>query len=476
MIRHPIDFSLLPRHIKMILFVLFWSSGFPVYAQEQLDYSEPSEQELQAFQQLRGERAKCFDYYRFGSVVFDIPETPDTQAVFNAGQTVTVQGTVTNMNDYPIPDGAIVAIIRRDDDTVASENWHPGIEQITLPQTYSLQANESKPFTFTWTIPASSPKGDYRIEFSYLAGGRYVLSGVPYVANFPGGRFLFTVRQGGSAKAAHFLRNTIRLNNQPLALRSVPPTLPADQPVTVTVQVTALSPDPIPVTLTTTLHNWSATDENSTVVSSKEDIVLAPNIQTPITFTWNNQKPGTYELVLTAISQDTTLLPSLIKIRFPIEGNVPRIIYSGIGGYEDNEAVIVTCVVNATRGEGQGQASTQITADGKVLASAQSVTDAGTLTAYHARVPLSRVSNTAFTVATQLKDDRGQITDGHTLQYNPVLTERGGKESTSAQRAEQPFNAGQLMRTIMRYTLLAALVVSVVAVAKYYRRRKSSNT
>lgn len=432
------------------------------------------------FTEEQAQRDACFDYYHFGSVQFDIDEEKGTVVPYRAGETVEVRGRILNPNDYPLPQGKVVAYISREDDRVSADNWHPGVEQIILPNVFDVPAQESVPFTFAWKIPSHAPAGMYHAEFSYLAGGRYVISGIPYVTNFAGGRAFFTVEQPGTLRAASFLRDTVRLNKSPLKLRSVPPVLSANVPVTIDVDIEALGNEAIPVSITKHLYAWSSSDQTEPIIQETEQRTLIPGQKSTVAFRWTDQRPGAYELVITATPQEPGVEASIIKIRFPVEGNVPRIVYSGIGGYEGDDAIVATCVVNATVGTGgEGTISTQIVSDGTVVGSGQGVTRPDYLTTLVTRAPIRDIVAGTLDIATQVTDDKGNVTDSHILSYGRALLPFGQLEDPTRLTAEQQQNATPVQSN--RFVSIALIVIAfllIVAAAVGYvaYTRKSETT
>ncbi|MEO6077690.1 MAG: hypothetical protein ABIP54_02800 [Candidatus Andersenbacteria bacterium] len=130
-------------------------------------------------------RFACMDNYNFGSVVVSIDSAKSVlDHQYLPGETITVAGTLHNPNNYPLVEGRMYAHILREEATMADKNWHPYLSQEFVPGEYNLDAGQTKDFTYSYRIPAESPAGVYRVELYYLVGNRYVMSGIPYVANF----------------------------------------------------------------------------------------------------------------------------------------------------------------------------------------------------------------------------------------------------------------------------------------------------
>lgn len=374
----------------------------------------------QGFLDYLSSRSDCLAHYKFGSVQFSFDAREQKRQVW-PGEAIAIQGTVLNTNNYPLPQGKILARVLRQDETVAAEQWYPYVAEEYLSGNYDLGANGNALFTWQWHLPAKAPAGTYRLEFYYLAGGRYVMAGIPYVPAVPGATLLFTVPEAGAPAAINFDRASATINTKPFALRAVPPTYPSHQPLAIKASLAAQGPSPIPVTLTAELHEWSDTDGEPALQASERTVIVTSQQPLPLTFNWADPKPGVYELIWKAAPQDPTILSSILKIRFPIEGNAPRIIFSGIGGYNETEATIVTCLVNGTYGAGEGSAITQINIAGQAIQPLQTRTDTGELTAASVNISRQQLNGATLEVATEAHNEAGEVTDTHTVTYNSKL-------------------------------------------------------
>lgn len=369
----------------------------------------------------------CFEDYRFGSVQFNFPED-QPQIRGKAGESISISGTVANTNEYPIPQGKILARVLQQDQRVAPENWHPIVGEYSLPDTYSLTPQGNVPFTFSWNIPSQAPTGIYRVEFYFVANSRYIFAGIPFVSNVSGGSALFSV-EGTSDAGAVFDRSSVTLQGEKLELRSVPPILSATEAVSIATKIGATGANPISATLHTALHGWADTDGTPAISESTKDITISNTESLEIPFTWDVPRPGTFQLVLTATPTDSTLLPSIIKIRFSVEGNVQRIMYSGIGGYKADQAVITTCVANSTSGTGAGSIHTKVTSkDGSTIGESSTPVDPA-VSVTTINIPRQAFSSTVQ-INTQAMNDQGDVIDEQTVEYTPDMFKTGGTPNT----------------------------------------------
>jgi hypothetical protein len=360
-------------------------------------------------------RAACFDYYHFGSVTLTFN---DHDRTYRAGDTVRIEGEIENHNNYPVPDGTVIVRIQREDDTVADRDWHPIVAEMMLPKTYSLPSNGNTPFLFEWKIPERALGGSYLVEFSYLAGGRYVLGGIPYIANFPAASAHFNVEENDTPLAVTFDRSSVLLNKKPLSLRAMPPSFQPGESIMIDARLNAESSKPVPTRIRAALYEWSDSRFEAPLIDEVTDVTIVPGKPFRVPITWSNAKPGAYELVLAAVPLEPNGLPSVLKVRFPVVGDVPLVIYSGIGMLDEatGQVTITTCTVNGTMGgTREGRVDVVVSTDGKEIASGNGPTSS-LLSAVNLNVPLAKIGK-VLEVAATARDPEGTVTDGHVMRY-----------------------------------------------------------
>lgn len=407
-------------------------------------------------------RADCLSHYQFGSVhILLAPET--SQRAITPGATLTLQGTVENMNEIPLVDGRIIARVLREDARVADEQWHPVVAEQVLPGDYGLRARETQPFTFTWVVPGRAPRGLYRVEFFYLAGQRFVFAGVPYVPNVVGAAHLFSVGVSSSPAAVAFDRGAVQLNGSPVALRSVPAAVEPGRTVTVSASLAAEGPGAQPVTMSTKVYDWSDTDGETALHTESASLTITPGIPNPVSLTWTPPGPGVYEVIFIATPADRHVLPSLLKVRFPVRGFAPRLLYAGLGGLtEDGQTVVTACTLNGTEGDGEGFARLRATVAGRVLESAESAIGPD-VAAVNFRIPNAHLSK-AVTIEADVLNAEGVVTDryvGATAVRSTAL-----RDDPSSGRP-LPTNRGRIIAA------LATVVVAMIVLLFIRRRRKT---
>jgi hypothetical protein len=150
--------------------------GVSVFAQEQTsDSIEPQddfESEWQVSEPVNN-NVNCFDYYKFQSVQVSVGAERD---LYVPGEQITFSGDLMNENDYGIVDGYVFARVSQVNDNFMTEGNFIVDEFIALDNV-TLNKNESKPTSFTWTIPKNAIASSYQVDFFFSVGKKFNLGG-----------------------------------------------------------------------------------------------------------------------------------------------------------------------------------------------------------------------------------------------------------------------------------------------------------
>lgn len=141
--------------------------------------------------------ASCYDYYHFQSVQVNM--LPDHER-YASGDTVTFTGEITNQNTYPIVGGTVFARISKknfdertavdadgkiDKDKLIAmqgdmKKGNDIIDELIPVESLTLAPGEVNKTHFTWVVPKGVVAGDYRIDYYYVVGEKFELSGLPF--------------------------------------------------------------------------------------------------------------------------------------------------------------------------------------------------------------------------------------------------------------------------------------------------------
>jgi hypothetical protein len=251
--------------------------------------------------------ANCFDYYHFQSVQVSVGADKDT---YKSGETVDFQGELINQNSYPVVDGYVFARIGRKNPNYTTEGNFTVDEFIPLSD-INLDANETKPVDFNWTVPNGITSGDYRIDFFFSVGKKFNLGGLPFTNEIVIGGTEFTVNSTNTASVS-FNKSGTKVNNQkynhigdwPL----IDPGAQADivQPLKNTYKTEQ------EVNIQYDLYFWDSLNENDKISSKQEEVTVPANGSTNLTYTVPQMNDSVYLLKITATAQDQK---SIVNIR-----------------------------------------------------------------------------------------------------------------------------------------------------------------
>lgn len=424
-------------------------------------------------------RLACMDNYNFNSVTVSV-DTKQSMLdhQYLPGETMVVSGIIHNPNNYPLVGGRMYAHVLREDASMAEKNWHPYLSQEFISGTYDVAANQSIPFQYQWRIPAKSLTGTYRIELYYLVGNRYVMSGIPYVANFTGASAPFTVIRpvvtskttSSEISGFNFDRNSVTINDQAIHLREIPPQFEPGKPITIKAMLSGLGRGKVEGTVHMDLYAWSITDGTKPILSKVIPVSLGTT-DTPITFTWDAPTAGTYEAVFTANNNDPEAVPSVLDVRFPVTGLVPRIVYSGIGAIADGKATINACVVNATFGSGEGSMTNSLIVGGKELQTKDGKVLADQLSTALITSSIADLTGKQFDVHVVAKNAAGAVADETTVSY-PATTFGAQKNSVTPAPVVQTNNPSSPMGKYVAAGVVITLILIVIGTVMMRSRRK----
>lgn len=452
----------------------------PISAFAQTATPQPGAAFADAAKRMFEGRFACMDNYNFNSVVVTIDTVKSVlDHQYLPGETIAVAGTIKNPNNYPLVGGRLYAHILREDAKMAPENWHPYVSQEYAPGEYSLSANQTSDFSYSYRIPTGSPAGTYRVELYYLVGNRYVMSGIPYVANFTAASAPFTVLRpvvtgGSDASGFTFDRNTVKVNGRGLQLREIPFVLEPGKPAVVTAVLQSIGKQTISGTVQMDLYNWSVTDNTKPILSQTIPITMVSGKNAPITFTWDTATSGTYEVVLRASTVNPEDVPSVLDVRFPVAGLVPRIVYSGIGAIKDGSATINACVVNATFGSGVGSMKNSLIVNGKEIAIEETPVSADQLSTALIASQLTDLAGKAFSVHVIAKDANGAITDETTVSYPAGTIPGAHKQIMPIETAYPSAPQGNYLWKYVIAGIVALIVIVLGSVFAVARSRKKN--
>lgn len=410
----------------------------------------------------------CFEVYPYGKLTMNL-SAPVTNQPVAAGDLVGIAGSITNTTHSVLPNGRVFVRVLREDASVADQQWHPIVAEflindVSVPAA-TEQGDAKQSFTSSWQVPAFAPAGNYRLELSYLAADGSPIIGVPYVPNMSGAAASFSVRDGGVEQGVTFDRSRTKFNGDQFIFRAAPPS-PSAGPLTVQTMLLAFGNQPIPVNIKKSLYAWTDVEGDTLISETVEPAVLSSNSPATVSFSWPSPQPGVYELVFKALPLDPTVLPSIVRVRFYYEGNVPRILHAGMASKADGSALVGACFFNSTFGPDGGSGILKVESAGQTLETLALDTLSGKTMA---KTTLSAaVVDAGFTLIAEAKDKDGAVTDTERVSYPPAQLAPTNQPAPTAMAVEvekKPW-----------YLVGAGVVALLALVIIVYWRRRSTKT
>lgn len=228
-----------------------------------------------------------------------------------SGGTLSIQGTVKNLNPYPVPGAELVARIVKLPKKLGSayDIATDIVARVLVARDLYLEPDSAQPFTLAWKVPANLPSGSYIVDFFVNSNGT-VVGGNEYLGISAGSR---PVRIIGSQREAAFLDQFSVSVAGNRAYESGSTNITGTS--TALVSVTALSTHKAPLDTTIVWKIYSSTlpDQAALVSSHTEQVHLVQGKKQALSFLATGLLHAGY-LVTAELSDGTKLSRSSVRI------------------------------------------------------------------------------------------------------------------------------------------------------------------
>jgi len=290
----------------------------------------------------------CFDHYHFGSVSFEWLHADKHR--YNPGDTVNFETTIKNNNSYPLVEGGVFAQVywlNKESGDTQGDNL---IKEFWVMNELSLDANQGYPLQFTYRIPKKAPNGYYYVALFYQVKKNFNMSGLPFISNVYGGSAGFTVENGQENAPFYFDRNTVRLQGANQMLRNFSQSFKQGETINYAVALKNPNSEKTSAYVEYRLFKWDQTEEENLMpeYTKKEFLEIEPNSSTDATISLDGLKPGAYLLQLYS---EANAWYSIINLRFSVEGEQGRFVFSGIDKFPlkaGDDFNLFSCFSNST--------------------------------------------------------------------------------------------------------------------------------
>ncbi len=313
----------------------------------------------------------CFDYYKFGSVQFELLHADKHN--YLPGETANFMTTIKNNNPYPLVEGNVIAQVywlNLESGNTQGDNM---IDEFAIMGGLSLDTNQAYPLAFDWKIPKKAPSGYYYVALFYQVKNSFNMAGLPFINNVYGASAGFTVEEGASRAPFYFDRNTVRLQGANQTLRNFSQSFPEGEDIEYAVSMKNPQEKKAGVYVEYRLFDWDQVREEQLLDTKKEFLEIEAESSADTSVMYSGLKPGAY---LLQVYSEANGWYSILNLRFSVEGEEGRFIFSGIDKFPleaGDEFTLFSCFSNSTDWftEFDGKVEVELTANEKTIGEAE---------------------------------------------------------------------------------------------------------
>jgi len=285
----------------------------------------------------------CFSVYNFTDSYFQSLHVD--KSTYNPGGTIRGSVGFTNINNYPLPELYVRALVFYVGDTfVDRPEGNDMVDDFAIASDVNLLGKRSADFDFTWKVPANAKSGTYMIAVYLGSKSDFSFAGLTFLPEVLGKYTLFDVSSGASG-LFHFDKNKVTYNGDSYKFRSMLDTV--SQPIKVDSILVNDGPSTT-VSLTYEVYKWSDNSKTNRVSQKSDSFSLASGQSKQLTYTIDNLPNDIYQLVITAVTQDGR--KAIIKPRFPADVNKGNFIFLGLDKFpltKGSSSIIYSCFSNS---------------------------------------------------------------------------------------------------------------------------------
>ncbi|MDD2766486.1 MAG: hypothetical protein PHH40_01815 [Candidatus Moranbacteria bacterium] len=259
----------------------------------------------------------CQDYLTFGKISIDI--SPSEHSLL-PGTLATFSGKVINPFNYPVVEGQVYAkIFYKNSKSVENEhlNGHRLVAQFIAVDNIALKANEKKPVTFTWQVPASAQAGDYEVVFYYSSAHRHSITGLTFTNDITGNVAAFQIDNTYTDLPVYFDEDTVKLNDKNFYFAQPIPAFAKEEKVIASFALVNPKDTPNQVEVTYKLYSWDALFAGNFKTEKTEKITLQPQETKSLSYEVPVIDNSVSYVVVTVKDHDAE---SILDIRFSRNG------------------------------------------------------------------------------------------------------------------------------------------------------------
>jgi hypothetical protein len=290
----------------------------------------------------------CFDYYTFGSVVFDYPHAEKT--TYKPGETASIVTTIVNTNPYPVVQGNVIAQVYLSNVETGNEQGSYLLDEFTAFDGLALPPNGQYELAVEWTIPEDAPAGEYYIALFFQEMHAYNLAGLPFLNHVYGAIAEFEVKSDKSKQPFYIDRNAVLLNSEHQILRHFTKSFEPGEEITYEVPIVNTKDEPLEVSVEYELYAWDQSSKENLLEQyvKKESLTIPSHSSKNASITFTDLEPGAYLLRIVA---QTASWKNILDLRFSVKGAKGRFIFTGITSFplvKNDSFTMFACFSNTT--------------------------------------------------------------------------------------------------------------------------------
>ena len=298
----------------------------------------------------------CTDYYKFQSVQVSIGADKD---VYNPGDAIQFNGTVTNDNTYPIVDGNVfVRFSRKNNNYVTEGNYV--VDEFIVKENIAIKSKESMPVKFEWYIPQDITDGSYRIDYFFSVGKQFNLGGLPFTNEVVIGGTEFTVTSDQKGFFS-FDRSSTTVNGQKYNHIGTWPNIDLGEEVVVDQPLLNTLSDAQEADVTYELYYWDSLNKDDLIDTKKEHISIASQETKKLQYIIPSMDAAVYYLVITARAGEQK---TIVNIRITSPQSYMRLNYPAITKFpvkEGEQFTLFSCFHNGSSTSARGKVEVTLT-------------------------------------------------------------------------------------------------------------------
>lgn len=286
----------------------------------------------------------CFDYYSFGSIKAELAASVETAV---SGTPIVFTGTLENMNDYPIVDGALYAKIFRIRPGGRDANGHDLVDQFIVRGDITIPARGKIPVSVSWQIPSMARSGEYQLATFFATSRKFNLMGLSFTDDVVGGTARFDV-SGEQTNGVQFEKTGVTVAGEKYQFATFPPHVSASAPIEIAATIRNTTAQPQRASVSWAVYQWDAQLRENAVQEETAEVEVPAKGSAPVRIIVSDAQYPVYLAVGTLTWKDTK---SIVGVRFVREDiDRVRINFPGVTAYPlvaGQENTLFSCLHNS---------------------------------------------------------------------------------------------------------------------------------